>query len=59
MAAPTGGTSKEKSGRTNPECIKLCFTMYGDMLYRLQRKIISKMYLIENKEVTSLCKLNR
>jgi len=25
----------------------------------LQRKINSKMYLIENKEVTLLCKLNR
>ena len=25
----------------------------------LHRKIISKMYLIENKEVTLLCKLNR
>ena len=37
MAAPTGGTSKEKSGRTNPECIKLCFTTYGAYLYNLRR----------------------
>ena len=31
----------------------------ASILYKIQRKINSKMYLIENKEVTLLCKLNR
>ena len=35
------------------------FTKNGGTFYQKRRKIISKMYLIENKEVILLYKLNR
>ena len=33
--------------------------VFSFICFDLQAKIFSKMYLIENKEVTLLCKLNR
>ena len=35
------------------------FHIYGTIVLSLPTEIISKMYLIENKEVTLLYKLNR